>query len=103
MLTVYIGDHDELETLSLDCPKNQEAEEEDDIHPESIRQFDQQKPAITKYEGLRRKSIIPVDETVYRELSNHISLEDVVNQKRGGNAHDLQQQNETIVQQLNVN
>ncbi|KAI8391068.1 uncharacterized protein BYT42DRAFT_180960 [Radiomyces spectabilis] len=51
-------------------------EHTDDIHPD-MQQFE-----ITpqQYQQFRRKSIIPVDETVFNELSRHVSLDEVLNQ-----------------------
>ncbi|KAI9313089.1 phosphatase 2A regulatory B subunit-domain-containing protein [Dichotomocladium elegans] len=50
-------------------------EHTDGLHPD-MQQFD----AVTvQYQQFRRKSIIPVDETVFNELSQHVSLEDVLN------------------------
>ncbi|KAI8890729.1 protein phosphatase 2A regulatory B subunit [Backusella circina FSU 941] len=54
-------------------------EHHDDIHPD-MQQFDGP-PA--QYQIFRRKSIIPVDESVYNELSRHVSLDEVLSQAPG--------------------
>ncbi|KAG2174620.1 hypothetical protein INT44_006884 [Umbelopsis vinacea] len=50
-------------------------EHTDDIHPD-MQQF---KTTNGQYQQFRRKSIIPVDETVLTELSRHVSLDEVLN------------------------
>lgn len=73
----------ELEELDIaDSPINEY--DEDDIHPD-IQQFDSQP---TQYQGFRRKSIIPVDESVYNELSRHVSLDDVLNLAPGASSQN---------------
>ncbi|KAI9480306.1 MAG: phosphatase 2A regulatory B subunit-domain-containing protein [Benjaminiella poitrasii] len=54
-------------------------EQHDNVHPQ-MQQFDS---TNQQFQQFRRKSIIPVDETVYNELSRHISLEEVMNQAPG--------------------
>ncbi|KAJ8660417.1 hypothetical protein O0I10_003875 [Lichtheimia ornata] len=58
------------------------AEHTDAIHPD-MQQFD---TAPVQYQQFRRKSIIPVDETVFNELSRHVSLDEVLNQAPGASA-----------------
>ncbi|KAG0740269.1 hypothetical protein G6F57_006548 [Rhizopus arrhizus] len=57
--------------------------EEGDLHSE-LQQFD---APPTQYQSFRRKSIIPVDETVYNELSRHVSLDEVLNHAPGVATH----------------
>ncbi|KAI7879031.1 protein phosphatase 2A regulatory B subunit [Lichtheimia hyalospora FSU 10163] len=69
---------DEPETMEPD----HSAEHTDAIHPD-MQQFD---TAPVQYQQFRRKSIIPVDETVFNELSRHVSLDEVLNQAPGASA-----------------
>ncbi|KAI7869975.1 hypothetical protein BDF14DRAFT_220170 [Spinellus fusiger] len=62
-----------------DAESDNAAEHTDEIHPD-MQQFDAP-PA--QYQQFRRKSIIPVDETVFNELSRHVSLDEVLNQSPG--------------------
>ncbi|GAA5810387.1 Serine/threonine-protein phosphatase 2A 56 kDa regulatory subunit delta isoform [Mucor flavus] len=69
-------DEDEdTDILESDSPVEQATEQKDDIHPD-MQQFETQP---TQYQFFRRKSIIPVDETVFNELSRHVSLDEVLN------------------------
>lgn len=77
-----LEDIDILETESP--PTEQTTEHKDDIHP-VMQQFDTQP---TQYQFFRRKSIIPVDETVFNELSRHVSLDEVLNGAPGGSIHN---------------
>ncbi|KAK4520029.1 uncharacterized protein ATC70_008157 [Mucor velutinosus] len=63
----------------------QTGEHKDDIHPD-MQQFDVP-PA--QYQSFRRKSIIPVDETVFNELSRHVSLDEVLNQAPGAASQSM--------------
>lgn len=67
---------EDVDILETDSPVEQTTtEQKDDIHP-VMQQFDTQP---TQYQFFRRKSIIPVDETVFNELSRHVSLDEVLN------------------------
>jgi serine/threonine-protein phosphatase 2A regulatory subunit B' len=72
----------ELEDLDISDSPIMTEQDEDDIHPD-IQQFDSQP---TQYQVFRRKSIIPVDESVYNELSRHVSLDDVLNLAPGASS-----------------
>ncbi|KAI8984697.1 phosphatase 2A regulatory B subunit-domain-containing protein [Mycotypha africana] len=52
-------------------------EEQHDILDTDMQNFE---PNIGQFRQFRRKSIIPVDETVITELSRHVSLDEVMNQ-----------------------
>lgn len=54
-------------------------EHHDVIHPD-MQQFES---GVQQFQQFRRKSIIPVDETVFNELSRHVSLDEVMNQAPG--------------------
>ncbi|KAG1123024.1 hypothetical protein G6F42_010930 [Rhizopus arrhizus] len=72
---------DEETDAELDHSSSQQHEEHHDvIHPD-MQQFDS--GPQQQYQQFRRKSIIPVDETVFNELSRHISLDEVMNQAPG--------------------
>ncbi|KAI9255988.1 phosphatase 2A regulatory B subunit-domain-containing protein [Sporodiniella umbellata] len=60
-------------------PEMQTPMEEKDLHFE-LQHFDAP-PA--QYQTFRRKSIIPVDETVFNELSRHVSLDEVLSHSPG--------------------
>ncbi|KAL9538609.1 Serine/threonine-protein phosphatase 2A 56 kDa regulatory subunit delta isoform [Mucor bainieri] len=82
----------ELEELDISdgpdgtVPDHQQAgEHKDDIHPD-MQQFD---VPPTQYQSFRRKSIIPVDETVFNELSRHVSLDEVLNQAPGAASQSM--------------
>ncbi|KAG0767702.1 hypothetical protein G6F16_004124 [Rhizopus arrhizus] len=71
-------EEEEEEYMSDEITDVEHHEEQYDVLHPDMQQFDvgpQQ-----QYQQFRRKSIIPVDETVYDELSRHVSLEDVLNQ-----------------------
>ncbi|CAO3591151.1 unnamed protein product [Absidia cylindrospora] len=59
-------------------------EQHDDIHPD-MQQFE---PDPQQFQQFRRKSIIPLDEMVYDELTRHVSLDDVLNQAPGTPSSD---------------
>ncbi|CAO3689982.1 unnamed protein product [Rhizopus stolonifer] len=63
---------------------DQREEQYDVLHPD-MQPFDAG-PQQPQFQQFRRKSIIPVDETVYNELSRHVSLEDVLNQAPGNSS-----------------
>ncbi|KAI9020091.1 phosphatase 2A regulatory B subunit-domain-containing protein [Phycomyces nitens] len=90
-------DLDETEDNSTDEETDAEsdnaAEHTDEIHPD-MQQFDHP-PA--QYQQFRRKSIIPVDETVFNELSRHVSLDDVLNQAPGTSASVTSAEPESMV------
>lgn len=72
---------DEETDAELDHSNSQQHEEHHDvIHPD-MQQFDS--GPQQQFQQFRRKSIIPVDETVFNELSRHISLDEVMNQAPG--------------------
>lgn len=77
---------EDVDILESDSPVEQTTtEQKDDIHP-VMQQFDTQP---TQYQFFRRKSIIPVDETVFNELSRHVSLDEVLNGAPGaGSTHN---------------
>ncbi|KAL7331189.1 serine/threonine-protein phosphatase 2A 56 kDa regulatory subunit delta isoform [Mucor circinelloides] len=81
----------ELEELDISdgpdgiVPEQQTGEHKDDIHPD-MQQFD---VPPTQYQSFRRKSIIPVDETVFNELSRHVSLDEVLNQAPGAASQSM--------------
>lgn len=100
----------ELEELDISdgpdgtVPEHQHTgEHKDDIHPD-MQQFD---VPPTQYQSFRRKSIIPVDETVsaplermlntrsnpfaqvFNELSRHVSLDEVLNQAPGAASQSM--------------
>ncbi|KAI8969315.1 phosphatase 2A regulatory B subunit-domain-containing protein [Mycotypha africana] len=88
--TDSIDINSELEELDIsDTPIVDQGvtEQQDDIKPD-MQQFEDT-PA--QYHLFRRKSIIPVDETVFNELSRHVSLDEVLSQAPGAS----QQQNAT--------
>ncbi|CAO3684207.1 unnamed protein product [Rhizopus stolonifer] len=58
--------------------------EEKDLHSE-LQQFD---APPTQYQSFRRKSIIPVDETVFNELSRHVSLDEVLSHAPGAHQNE---------------
>ncbi|CAO3688220.1 unnamed protein product [Rhizopus microsporus] len=68
------------ETMSDDIADGENNEEHHDVLHPDMQQFDVQQQ---QFQQFRRKSIIPVDETVYNELSRHVSLEEVLNQTPG--------------------
>ncbi|KAI8061834.1 phosphatase 2A regulatory B subunit-domain-containing protein [Gilbertella persicaria] len=61
---------------------NQHEEQHDVIRPD-MQQFS---PNQQQFQQFRRKSIIPVDETVFNELSRHVSLDEVMNQAPGASS-----------------
>ncbi|KAF7723028.1 Serine/threonine-protein phosphatase 2A 56 kDa regulatory subunit gamma isoform, partial [Apophysomyces ossiformis] len=63
------------EETDADDSDNIAEENTDQIHPD-MQQFE---PAPQQFQQFRRKSIIPVDETVFNELSRHVSLDEVLN------------------------
>ncbi|CEG83910.1 hypothetical protein RMATCC62417_17774 [Rhizopus microsporus] len=69
------------ETMSDDIADVENNEEHHDVLHPDMQQFDIQQQQ--QFQQFRRKSIIPVDETVYNELSRHVSLEEVLNQTPG--------------------
>ncbi|CEP15139.1 hypothetical protein [Parasitella parasitica] len=82
--------YNELEGLDIeDGPDSsvleQAGEHKDDIHPD-MQQFD---VPPTQYQSFRRKSIIPVDESVFNELSRHVSLDEVLNQAPGASSQNM--------------
>ncbi|CAO3645552.1 unnamed protein product [Mucor hiemalis] len=72
---MFTDDLEDVDILNSQGGAITEQEHNDDIHPD-MQQFDGQP---TQYQFFRRKSIIPVDETVYNELSRHVSLDEVLN------------------------
>ncbi|CDH57495.1 b-type regulatory subunit of protein phosphatase2a rts1p [Lichtheimia corymbifera JMRC:FSU:9682] len=71
---------DDILTDETDADDSDNAgEHTDGIRPD-MQQFD---TAPVQYQQFRRKSIIPVDETVFNELSRHVSLDEVLNQAPG--------------------
>ncbi|KAI8883664.1 protein phosphatase 2A regulatory B subunit [Backusella circina FSU 941] len=71
---------DDIEEIELASDEyDQTAEHTDHIHP-NMQQFE---APPTQYQLIRRKSIIPVDESVFNELSRHVSLDEVLNQAPG--------------------
>ncbi|KAG2213489.1 phosphatase 2A regulatory B subunit-domain-containing protein [Mucor mucedo] len=77
---------EDVDILETESPPSEQTttEQKDDIHP-VMQQFDTQP---TQYQFFRRKSIIPVDETVFQELSRHVSLDEVLNGAPGGSIHN---------------
>ncbi|ORX46128.1 protein phosphatase 2A regulatory B subunit [Hesseltinella vesiculosa] len=72
-----VDDDDDLDQADDDgCQEEQDAHESADHHND-MQQFE---PDQQHYQQFRRKSIIPLDEMVYDELTRHVSLEDVLNQ-----------------------
>ncbi|CAO3654368.1 unnamed protein product [Mucor hiemalis] len=69
---------DEETDAELEQHVNSE-EHHDVIHPD-MQQFES---GVQQFQQFRRKSIIPVDETVFNELSRHVSLDEVMNQAPG--------------------
>ncbi|KAJ2955412.1 hypothetical protein NQZ79_g8587 [Umbelopsis isabellina] len=78
---------EELNNLSSDEDEDEEVDEDEDVlediapehtdelHPD-MQQFES---SNGQFQQFRRKSIIPVDETVLTELSRHVSLDEVLN------------------------
>ncbi|KAG2235612.1 hypothetical protein INT48_002386 [Thamnidium elegans] len=61
-------------------------EQKHEEHHDVIRPDMQQFESGPQFQQFRRKSIIPVDETVFNELSRHVSLDEVMNQAPGASA-----------------
>ncbi|KAI8801527.1 phosphatase 2A regulatory B subunit-domain-containing protein [Cladochytrium replicatum] len=68
------------ELSSEETPKSEAAEE--DMLTNELKQFED-RPTPQRF---RRKSVLPVDETVLSELSRHKSLEDLIASKAAGSA-----------------
>lgn len=79
---MFTDELEDVDILNAEGGPIVEQEHSDDIHPD-MQQFDGQP---TQYQVFRRKSIIPVDETVYHELSRHVSLDEVLNGAPGASA-----------------
>ncbi|KAG0193917.1 hypothetical protein DFQ28_002565 [Apophysomyces sp. BC1034] len=77
-----LEDEDDImtdEETDADDSDNIADEHTDEIHPD-MQQFE---PGPQQFQQFRRKSIIPVDETVFNELSRHVSLDEVLNHAPG--------------------
>ncbi|OBZ86659.1 Serine/threonine-protein phosphatase 2A regulatory subunit delta isoform [Choanephora cucurbitarum] len=72
-------DYDTMTDEENDAVASQHEEHHDVIHPD-MQQFNTNQQSFQQF---RRKSIIPVDETVFNELSRHVSLDEVMNQAPG--------------------
>ncbi|CAO3597821.1 unnamed protein product [Absidia cylindrospora] len=77
--TMDLDDDDQMEMGSDQQESMEHTEQHDDIHPD-MQQF---APDAQQFQQFRRKSIIPLDEMVYDELTRHVSLDEVLNQAPG--------------------
>ncbi|CAO3623217.1 unnamed protein product [Cunninghamella echinulata] len=77
--TMDIDEVDQDDNVCQEPSHNEHTEQSDQLHPD-MQQFE---PDVQQFQQFRRKSIIPLDEMVYDELTRHVSLDEVLNNAPG--------------------